>query len=182
VVEHELDEIADDHAAVLLHRDHAVAVVVANLRPQLRALDVGAGDRSDEVHAGCVPLFARARFALHRVRLARPRRPAANSPRVASRSAGAAARANGRSSAATAYVTRVPSSVRASRQSSAIRAISGDVVPTIVNAQRAPRSHTSMRSRNPPNSTRSTSRSAPTPLVAPVRHTERRISGSHSDG
>src|SRR5262249_26108908 len=59
---------------------------------------------------------------------------------------------------------------------------SGEVDSYIVNAMRRPRSHASISSRNVPKPITSTWRLAPTPPVAPERHTERRIIGNHSDG
>ena len=47
--------VAEQHAAGLLHRDHAIPVVIADVRVHRGTLDVSSSDGADQAHAACIP-------------------------------------------------------------------------------------------------------------------------------
>jgi len=55
VVEHDLDLVADEHAPRALQLDHAIAIIITDLRVQRGAFDVEPGDGADEAHAEDLP-------------------------------------------------------------------------------------------------------------------------------
>ena len=55
VLEHDRDHVADQDPARALHRDHAMAIVVADRAVQGGPLDVSPGDGTDQAHDACVP-------------------------------------------------------------------------------------------------------------------------------
>ena len=136
------------------------------MRVHRGTLDVRARDRAHQVHDGLFTTRVAWRARLPRVRTAR--REHMSRPRGAAR--GVAMRPSVVGYPVTIHLDA--RDVRRCASDSPVLAHPRDRAATssliIVNATRSPGSHTSMRSRNLPKPRMSTSRSAPTPLVAPV--------------